>query len=90
MISFSLGETESGDGVEVVGTVRTSGTEPKVRCAALSPPRKMLTTPFSQIKYYLEARGANRQAVRAKLEHVRDALGSEWLRAEENGLEKPE
>ncbi|BGP12039.1 hypothetical protein JCM10049v2_007959 [Rhodotorula toruloides] len=71
MISFSLGETESGDGVEVVGTVRTSGTEPK-------------------IKYYLEARGGNRQAVRAKLEHVRDALGSEWLRAEENGLEKPE
>lgn len=45
---------------------------------------------FTQIKYYLEARGGNRQAVRAKLEHVRDALGSEWLRAEENGLEKPE
>lgn len=31
MISFSLGDTDSGDGVEVVGTVRTSGTEPKVR-----------------------------------------------------------
>ncbi|GEM12679.1 phosphoglucomutase 1 [Rhodotorula toruloides] len=71
MISFSLGDTESGDGVEVVGTVRTSGTEPK-------------------IKYYLEARGADRQAVRAKLDHVRNALGSEWLRAEEHGLEKPE
>ncbi|TNY22254.1 phosphoglucomutase 1 [Rhodotorula diobovata] len=73
MISFALGSVEDGkgdgDGVEVVGTVRTSGTEPK-------------------IKFYLEARGADRAAVRAKLDKVREALGTEWLRWEENGLVK--
>lgn len=93
MLSFSLGDTESGDGVEAVGTVRTSGTEPKVR-RLVAPNRccagSLTIRLSSQIKYYLEARGANRQAVRAKLEHVRDALGPEWLRAEQNGLEKPE
>ncbi|GAA5920403.1 hypothetical protein JCM1841_003376 [Sporobolomyces salmonicolor] len=73
MISFAVGSVDGdgdGDGVEVVGTVRTSGTEPK-------------------IKFYLEARGADRAAVRAKLERVREALAREWLRSEENGLEKP-
>ncbi|GAA5845911.1 hypothetical protein JCM9279_002421 [Rhodotorula babjevae] len=74
MIGFVLGSTRAegegeGDGVEVVGTVRTSGTEPK-------------------IKFYLEARGADRAAVRLKLERVRKALGDEWLRWEENGLER--
>ncbi|BGP44057.1 hypothetical protein JCM10449v2_008114 [Rhodotorula kratochvilovae] len=73
MISFALGSTDEDaadkDGVEVVGTVRTSGTEPK-------------------IKFYLEARGAKRPLVREKLEKVREALGREWLRWEENGLEK--
>lgn len=43
MISFALGSVEDGkgdgDGVEVVGTVRTSGTEPKVRCCASPPGR---------------------------------------------------
>ncbi|GAA5856571.1 hypothetical protein JCM5353_004108 [Sporobolomyces roseus] len=66
MISFEVG---GGDQVKVVGTVRTSGTEPK-------------------IKFYLEARGTDRPAVLAKLEQVREAVGSEWLRWEENGLEK--
>lgn len=31
MISFAVGSTGSGDGVEVTGTVRTSGTEPKIK-----------------------------------------------------------
>ncbi|GAA5950012.1 hypothetical protein JCM3765_004164 [Sporobolomyces pararoseus] len=66
MISFEVG---GDDGVSVVGTVRTSGTEPK-------------------IKFYLEARGSDRPAVLKKLQQVRDAVGDEWLRWEENGLEK--
>ncbi|GJN94689.1 hypothetical protein Rhopal_007780-T1 [Rhodotorula paludigena] len=80
MVQFALGsmeEEEEGaeggerrDGVEVMGTVRTSGTEPK-------------------IKFYLEARGKNRVFVRQKLVKVREALGREWLRADENGLERP-
>lgn len=76
MISFRLGSTspdaEQRDGIQVEGTVRTSGTEPK-------------------IKFYLEARGPNDQRVkvRRKLEEVREAVGREWLRAEEEGLEKP-
>ncbi|GAA6013575.1 hypothetical protein JCM10207_004779 [Rhodosporidiobolus poonsookiae] len=74
MISFRVGSVDAAqeqkDGVEVEGTVRTSGTEPK-------------------IKFYLEARGADRNAVRAKLAKVRQAIGDEWLRWEENGLEEP-
>ncbi|GAA6010497.1 hypothetical protein JCM11491_006967 [Sporobolomyces phaffii] len=66
MISFEVG---GDDGVSVVGTVRTSGTEPK-------------------IKFYLEARGSDRPAVLAKLQQVREAVGDEWLRWSENGLEK--
>ena len=33
MISFALGSTseEEGDGIEVTGTIRTSGTEPKIK-----------------------------------------------------------
>lgn len=99
MISFALGSVEhgkgDGDGVEVVGTVRTSGTEPKVRGA--SPPGRSDPSGVAdhcvgglpgQIKFYLEARGADRAAVRAKLDKVREALGTEWLRWEENGLVK--
>ncbi|GAA5831553.1 hypothetical protein JCM11251_000746 [Rhodosporidiobolus azoricus] len=76
MISFRVGSTkkeeEQGDEIQVEGTVRTSGTEPK-------------------IKFYLEARGPNtrRALVREKLEKVREAIGREWLRWEEEGLEKP-
>ncbi|GAA6030575.1 hypothetical protein JCM8097_006216 [Rhodosporidiobolus ruineniae] len=68
MVSFGVREGEVG----VEGTVRTSGTEPK-------------------IKFYLEARGPNhdRAAVRAVLDRVRTAVGEEWLKWEENGLEKP-
>ncbi|GAA5929729.1 phosphoribomutase PRM15 [Sporobolomyces koalae] len=66
MISFEVG---GDDGVSVVGTVRTSGTEPK-------------------IKFYLEARGADRPAVLHKLQQVREAVGVEWLKWSENGLEK--
>lgn len=66
MISFGI--SNAGEGVEVTGTVRTSGTEPK-------------------IKFYLEASGNNRVAVEVKLEKVRQAIGNEWLRWQENGLE---
>ncbi|KAK4701303.1 phosphoglucomutase, partial [Phenoliferia sp. Uapishka_3] len=69
MISFALGDTEKGDGVRVTGTVRTSGTEPK-------------------IKFYLEASGNDRSAVKEKLQKVRKAVGTEWLRWEEFGLER--
>ncbi|ORY87393.1 hypothetical protein BCR35DRAFT_320944 [Leucosporidium creatinivorum] len=69
MISFAVGSTVSGDGVEVTGTVRTSGTEPK-------------------IKFYLEGSGADRRLVESKLAQVREALGTEWLRWEEFGLER--
>ncbi|GAA5986375.1 hypothetical protein JCM11641_005360 [Rhodosporidiobolus odoratus] len=75
MISFRVGgegEREE-DKIVVEGTVRTSGTEPK-------------------IKFYLEASGTPsipRPAIRAKLEQVREALGRDWLRWEEEGLEKP-
>lgn len=103
MIGFDLGSTSTegegeGDGVEVVGTVRTSGTEPKVRRLSLSfaasrSSRTCALTlsrhcPRTQIKFYLEARGADRAAVRLKLERVREALGDEWLRWKENGLER--
>jgi phosphoglucomutase len=37
MISFAVGSVDTGDGVEVTGTVRTSGTEPKVRLDLLHP-----------------------------------------------------
>lgn len=78
MLSFRLGSTsldaEQKDGIQVEGTVRTSGTEPK-------------------IKFYLEARGPNgaegRTRTREKLERVREAVGKEWLKAEEEGLERP-
>ncbi|KAI5478217.1 hypothetical protein MNV49_005282, partial [Pseudohyphozyma bogoriensis] len=68
MISFAVGSTSEGEGegVEVTGTVRTSGTEPK---------------------FYLEGSGNDRQAVESKLANVREALGDEWLRWKENGLE---
>ncbi|KAL8292012.1 hypothetical protein RQP46_001478 [Phenoliferia psychrophenolica] len=69
MISFALGDVNEGDGVRVTGTVRTSGTEPK-------------------IKFYLEASGKERGRVESKLEEVREALGTEWLRWEEFGLER--
>ena len=69
MISFAVGDTKSGDGVEVTGTVRTSGTEPK-------------------IKFYLEGSGEDRRLVKQKLGKVREALGSEWLRWQEFGLEQ--
>ncbi|GAA6061545.1 hypothetical protein JCM10212_002752 [Sporobolomyces blumeae] len=72
MISFEVGSRtgeDDDDDVQVVGTVRTSGTEPK-------------------IKFYLEAKGSDRSKVREKLDEVREAVGSEWLRWEENGLEK--
>ncbi|GAA5852110.1 hypothetical protein JCM8547_000160 [Rhodosporidiobolus lusitaniae] len=70
MISFRV--SSNGGEVAVEGTVRTSGTEPK-------------------IKFYLEARGPNakRGGVREVLERVREAVGGEWLRWEEEGLEKP-
>ncbi|KAK4057257.1 hypothetical protein OIO90_001754 [Microbotryomycetes sp. JL221] len=70
MISFAVGDRDQGDGVQVTGTIRTSGTEPK-------------------IKFYLEGSGHNRQAVFDKLAHIRQALGNEWLRWQENQLEKP-
>lgn len=71
MISFSLGSDDphdAGDGIRVTGTIRTSGTEPK-------------------IKYYLEGSGMDPVVLKRKLEEVRAALGSDWLRAEEFGLE---
>ena len=68
MISFSLGSVDSGDGIQVTGTIRTSGTEPKV-------------------KFYLEGSGMDLGLLRRKLEEVREALGSDWLRAKEFGLE---
>lgn len=69
MISFALtipGEHE----VQVTGTIRTSGTEPK-------------------IKFYLEGSGkGSRALIRDGLQRVREAVGIEWLRAVEFGLEK--
>lgn len=67
MISFAVGDTTSG--FEATGTVRTSGTEPK-------------------IKFYLEGSGSDRRLVERKLAEVRQALGTEWLRWEEFGLER--
>lgn len=72
MISFALtipSSEDGGDGVEVTGTIRTSGTEPK-------------------IKFYLEGSGkGSRSGIREGLARVREAVGVEWLRAEEFGLE---
>ena len=92
MISFALGNVKEGDGVQVTGTVRTSGTEPKV-----CPPEPFLygrepgwslIRLFCQIKFYLEASGADRSRVEYKLARVREGLGTEWLRWEEFGLER--
>lgn len=66
MISFAVSAEQ---GINVTGTVRTSGTEPK-------------------IKFYLEGSGTDREAVKAQLARVREALGNQWLKWEENGLEK--
>lgn len=93
MITFTL--VRMKDGVEVVGTVRTSGTEPKVcwrvdRLATFLHVDRSLFALFflPQIKFYLEASGESRSFVDQKLAAVREAIGQEWLRWEEFGLEK--
>lgn len=43
---------------------------------------------FIQIKFYLEGSGKDRPAVEYKLAKVREALGEEWLRADQFDLEK--
>jgi len=66
MISFTAGQDSSA--VKVSGTIRTSGTEPK-------------------IKVYIEGRGEDRALVQETLGRVKSAIGTEWLKWEENGLE---
>lgn len=69
MIQFELQVQEDGvDGL--IGTIRTSGTEPK-------------------IKYYLEGWGSQRDDVDKALTKVRQAIASEWMMVEKEGLEAP-
>lgn len=70
MLSFSLETSGTQDVDGLIGTVRTSGTEPKT-------------------KYYLEGWGSDRKAVEAALQRVRDAIGTEWLHVEKEGLLSP-
>lgn len=90
MITFTLGDRDQGDGVEVVGTIRTSGTEPKVRVLPLRT--RSPTDDGAQIKYYIEASGRaglDRKDVQSKLLKVRDAVETEWLLRDEFGLSGP-
>lgn len=74
MLSFEVDVRSGGDGGAalqgLMGTVRSSGTEPK-------------------IKYYLEGWGTDEKVVSDALQRLRDALGSEWLKVQQEQLETP-
>lgn len=40
-------------------------------------------------KYYLEGWGTDKQVVEKALQRLRDAIATEWLKAEQEGLESP-
>lgn len=83
MITFKL----ASDGIDVVMTLRTSGTEPKVR--AMLRRQKTSNRGSLQIKYYIEGRGNDRDEVARSLDGVVRELRDSWMRAKENGLEEP-
>lgn len=85
MIQF---RAASKDGLKIVLTIRTSGTEPKVRM------RDMLgwewsISAFRQIKYYLEGNGQDLDAVQKVLKEVVRELNDEWMQASLNKLGRP-
>lgn len=86
MIQF---RAASKEGLKVVLTTRTSGTEPKVRIRGFVGRVKCRYQPFCQIKYYLEGSGQDRDAVQNVLRAVVRELGNEWMQASLNNLGRP-
>jgi phosphoglucomutase len=78
----------SREGLKVVLTTRTSGTEPKVRMRRLLVGGTSVSTP-RQIKYYLEGSGQDRDAVQNVLREVVRELNEEWMQASLNNLGRP-
>jgi len=83
MIQF---RAASKGGLKTVLTIRTSGTEPKVRICQWGRGRY---EDFQQIKYYLEGSGQDRDAVQNVLKEVVKELGDEWMQAGLNKLGRP-
>ena len=86
MIQF---RAASKDGLKIVLTTRTSGTEPKVRMRGMSEERDGSISAFRQIKYYLEGSGQDRGAVQNVLREVVRELSEEWMQASLNKLGRP-
>jgi hypothetical protein len=84
MIQF---RAASREGLKVVLTTRTSGTEPKVRRRPLLWETSISTS--RQIKYYLEGNGQDRGAVQKVLREVVRELNDEWMQASLNNLGRP-
>jgi phosphoglucomutase len=85
MIQF---RAASREGLKVVLTTRTSGTEPKVRMRRLLVEETSIST-SRQIKYYLEGSGQDRDAVQNVLREVVKTLNDEWMQASLNNLGLP-
>ena len=85
MIQF---RAASREGLKIVLTTRTSGTEPKVSTRRLLVGGKSIST-SRQIKYYLEGSGQDRDAVQNVLREVVKELGDEWMQASLNNLGRP-
>lgn len=85
MIQF---RAASREGLKIVLTTRTSGTEPKVRTRRLLAGETSTST-SRQIKYYLEGSGQDRDAVQNVLREVVRELNDEWMQASLNNLAHP-
>lgn len=85
MIQF---RAASKGGYKIVLTIRTSGTEPKVRTTATCQKIGLIST-TRQIKYYLEGSGKDRDMVQEILKEVGQELGDAWMQTDLNKLGRP-